>query len=565
MTDDKRGGRPPRKQLGDKKPRADKKTFGGRKPFDDKRTLTEELVELDRDLAALVARRTRLLSRAASARHAKGLALADPSQERRMRRAWDDVAGMSGLDVAPLRQIFALANGLAYNAAVKPESARRKFVMNLAVKDADLALPGPRSRTRTRMVAALAALTGADCSLYPAIINDPLIELVRALNQAGAALSWEEGRVVSAGGALDAAGKTLHAGDDPLNLFLLLALCLPQVGRTTITGGTRLKLLDLGPAAGVLAGLGVRLTSIEPHVPGAPVRLESAGMTTGACRLPGDFPPGLALAMALAGPTYPEGLRMTWDAGWSGAQALGHAVDVLASCGVDAELSETEFFVPRAALAAPKGLDPEVAFLDPELAAVLLALPRFTGGSVTLAGLWPAGDPEADAAEALLRAAGLEIVVSGEGVRSSAGSWPDELDLDATRGFFPLAVALGLASPGDARIGVAEDEDTATAEDLAGRMGRFARVKPGRVVIVGGGNTWADPMRPFPCPSAQWSLALALASTTARGVTLANPGVLSETWPGFWGLFADNFKPKDKEPAHDDGAKKGRRIRIPRD
>ncbi|BBD08779.1 hypothetical protein [Desulfovibrio ferrophilus] len=538
----------------------------GNKPFNksQNRSLTDELVDLDLDLAYMIAKRTQLLGRAAAARKAKGRPLADANQERRMRRSWDEVASRHGLDIRPLRQIFTLANGLAYAGAVKPESASRKFIMNPEVKDLALEMAGPRNRTITRLLTVLAVLSGSSIELAPVVVNDPLVELVKAFNQAGASLSWEEALVKSTGAKASLPGKTIHAGDDPLNLYLLLALGLPQVGRTTITGGTPLKVLDLSVVGRVFAGLGARLTSIEPHLTGAPVRLESGGMTHGSFKVPEGFPPLCALAMALAGPTYPEGLRFNWDKGWEGAGLMNLAVKVLADCGVTATLGKNEFSVEAGSYKIPAKPDRSVLPLDAELCATLLALPRFTGGSVTLSGHWPDDCPDAPVVEGMLRNAGLELKVSESGITVTAGSWPDKLDFDASRGLFPLAVAMGIAAPGDARIAISEDEDTSTAEEIAGRIGRFARVKPGRVVIVAGrepSNRWADPMTPFPSPSPQWSLALALASMTAPGVTLANPGGLSETWPGFWGLFAENFNPKDKEP-EDDGKKKGRRIRV---
>lgn len=532
-----------------------------KKPFD--KSLTEELVDLDRDLAYLIAKRTRLLGRAATARKAKGLPLADANQERRMRRAWDEVAANQGLELRPLRQIFTLANGLAYQGVVKPESASRKFVMNPEVQDLALEQPGPRDRTLTRLILAASVLAGTEAVLAPVVVNDPLVELVKALNQGGASLSWEDGMVKNTGGKASLPGKTIHAGDDPLNLYLLLALALPQIGRTTITGGANLKILDLSTLGHVFSGLGARLTPIEPHLTGAPVRLESAGMTHGAFKVPEGFPPLAALALALAAPTYPEGIRFNWDKGWEGAGLMNLAVRVLRDCGVTAELSETELSVPAGDYAVTAAPDRAVLPMDVELASALLALPRFVGGSVTLAGHWPADCPVTERAENVLRAAGIELAVSESGVTATAGDWPEKVDFDATGGLFHLATALGLAAPSDARIQVADDEDTATAEEIAARIGRFARVKPGRVVIVAGrepSNRWSDPMSPFSSPAPEWSLALALASMTAPGITLANPGGLSEVWPGFWGLFAENFKPKDIQ--EDDGRKKGRRIRL---
>jgi len=560
MQDRNSGNKPFDKKPYDKKG-FDKKSFD-KKPFE--KSLTEELVDLDRDLANLIARRTRLLGRAAAARKAKGMSLADANQERRMRRAWDEVAANQGLDLRPLRQIFTLANGLAYAGVVKPESASRKFVMQPAVTDLALEMAGPRNRVITRLLVAASVLAGTGIDLSPVVVNDPLIELIKALNQGGASLAWVDGAVKSAGAKASLPGKTIHAGDDPLNLYLLLALALPQVGRTTITGGANLKILDLSPVGHVFAGLGARLTPIEPHLTGAPVRLESGGMTHGAFRVPEGFDPLAALALALAAPTYPEGIRFNWDAAWEGAGLMNLAVKVLADCGVTATLTEGELAVPAGAYAVPAAPDRAVLPLDVELCASLLALPRFAGGKVTMVGHWPADCPDAPRAEALLGAAGLALTVDESGITAEAGPWPEKVDFDATGGMFTLATALGLIAPGDARIAVPEDEDTATAEEIAARIGRFARVKPGRVVIVAGrevGNRWSDPMTPFSSPSPEWSLALALASLSAPGITLANPGGLSEVWPGFWGLFAENFNPATKD-SDDDGQKKGRRIRV---
>jgi hypothetical protein len=144
------------------------------------------------------------------------------------------------------------------------------------------------------------------------------------------------------------------------------------------------------------------------------------------------------------------------------------------------------------------------------------------------------------------------------------GAWPEAVELDATApDLVPLAVALGLAAPGDARILVAEDADTATAEIVAERAGRFARVKPGRIVIVPGqGGEWADAERRMSSPSPAWTLALVLVSLHTPNIGLANPGGLAEGWPGFISLFADNFTGREKEPEPDDAKKNGRRVRL---
>lgn len=542
---------------------------GGGKPFgrrpEQRKSLTQELIDLEYDIANAIARRTELLARAAKARRDKGLPVSDANQERSLRRVWDVVAGRESLDVTALRGIYTLANGMAYSVAVRPESGRRPFVLAPLVKNVDLTVAGPRSQVRSRLLAAVAAAAGADCTLAPVVLNDPLVELVKALNQAGAEMSWENASVISRGGALSFADKTVFAGGDALNLYLLLAFALPQVGRMTFTGGTALKLHDLSAATQVFAGLGARLTGLEPNIPGLPARLESAGVTAGAFRVPDDFPAEAALALAVAGPSYPEGLRFTWGSGWQGAPMLRHAKAVLSACGVPCELTDDSFSVAPGAYAVPAEPQGEALPLDPVLSAYLLALPRVAGGQVTLSGAWPEGDPEADAALALLGAAGLKVDAGSSAVRTEAGPWPEALDFEARHeALLPLAVALGLCGSTDARIAYDDGADTGTAEAVAERVGRFARTKPGRLVLVAGKGParWGAAERPLASPSTHWTLGLSLLSVQAPGITLSNPGALSETWPGYLTLLADNFTPREKEPEKHDGKKKGRRVRL---
>jgi len=537
----------------------------GRKPGGRGQSMTEELADLEFDIANLIARRTALLGRSAKARIDKGLPLADPNQERTLRRAWDVVAGREGLEISPLRGIFTLANGLAYAHATKPEMGRKAFYFSPHAKDVDLTMAGPRSLVRTRMWAAVAAAAGADCTLAPIVLNDPLVELIKALNQAGSGLSWEGSTVRCQGGTLGFADHTVFVGSDLLNLYLLLALALPQVGRMTFTGGAALKVHDLGPVAGVLAGLGARLTALEPYSPGLPARLESGGMIHNTFHVPDALPAEAAVALALAGPTYPDGIRFTWGPDWGGAAMLGHAAAVLRACGVPCELTEGGFSVARGTLAVPAAPAGQDLPLDPLLAASLLAVPRLAGGRVALSGAWPDDDPLGPATRALLAASGLELDFSPTVAAARSGSWPEAVELDATDpALVPLAVALGLGAPGDTRILVDEQGDSATAEIVAERAGRFARVKPGRIVIVAGqgAGEWSDAERRMSSPSPSWTLALALISLRTPNIGLANPGGLSEVWPGFISLFADNFTIREKEPEPDDAKKKGRRVRL---
>lgn len=537
------------------------KKFGGRKP-QRSFSLTDELVQLDRDLAALIARRTMLLGRAAHARQSKGKPLADPQQERRLRQVWDAEAGDKGMDLKMLRQIFTIANGLAYSGSVKPEKSTRRFVMYPHLRGLDLTMPGPKCTVRSRIWTALYSMAGKSATLEGIVLNDSLIDLAKSLNKAGGAVKWDNNSIIIGEGDVSYPGKTVFMGDDVLNMYLHLAFALPQVGRMTFTGGAPLKVLDLRGVAHVFAGLGARLTPIEPHLDGVPVRMESAGLTTNSFRVPDDFPAEAALAMALAGPTFPEGIRFTWGEGWKGAGMLSLAEEILGKCGLACVLRDDEFSVPAGSYNLPGTIDDAMLPIDPELGGVLLALSRLGADRVSLSGNWPAA-PEADRVADVLTACGVSLDTTGGTITATPGEWPEKVDIPGEGSVFALATALGLAAPGDARVTTGDEADTGTAETIAERLGRFARVKPGRMVLVAGDgrNRWKEPKTPIASPSADWTLALALTACIAPGIELANPGSLSTLWPGFWSLYADNFRPKSEEPKDDD-SKKGRRVRI---
>lgn len=547
----------------DKKNEREGRRFDRRPAARDSRSITEEMVDLDRQLTSLLARRTRLLAKAAGARKRKGKALVDPGQEKRMRQVWESLVSRHGFDSTTMRQLFNLANGLAYSFAQGGEQEAKTFTMHPRRSSLDLTMPGPRALTETRMWTALAAACGANTELQPVVLNDSLVELVKGLNNAGASLAREKGVVKCGGVAPEFHGKTVFAGNDALNFFMLLAMALPEPGISMFTGGTKLKVMDMRPVMHVLSGLGARLTALEPHSNGVPVRMESGGMTTNSFRIPENFPAEAAAAIALFGPTYPDGISFTWGDEFDDKGLLARVAFVLKECGIPCRLEEDSFSVDRAKFAMPK--EPSCP-LDHVLCTTLLAAPHFGSGRVHLEGNWQES-AESKAALKLLEALGMNVSVTETGITSELGERPEELDLDMTDSpvYTPLALAAGFASHSGARILVGEDFDSTAAMELGDRLGRFVRVKPGKLVVAAAprGSHWDRENTPFVSPAPVWSLALALASYAAPGITLANPGDLAALWPEFWQLFVNGFVPQpDKKEPEDDGTKKGRRVRI---
>ena len=537
---------------------------------------TEDLLDLDHRLVDILARRSRLLAEAALARRARGKAMTDPTRERRLRAAWDRLIKDHGLDVRGVRRLLDLANALAYGLAASGDKALDRFTFRPSKGPANLETPGPRDSVAARCWTALAAQAGAAMTLEPAPINDPQVELVKALNQAGADLAWSKHGITATAGKTLAFNGTVFVGSDELNWWLLLALSLPQAGVWTVTGSSALKALDMGPAVHLLAGLGVRLHSLEPYSSGLPARVESGGMTTGRARLALDVPPLLALALALAAPSYPEGLVLEWEAAWPGAEAMALAADLLRACGAKVDAADGRLAVAPGPLRVP--VNP-VLPLDPLLCAYLLAMPVLRGGRVLLEGRWPEasgpGGAMAEAVVSMLRAAGMGIDISGGRVSAMAKGVDGVPVLDCRGRAELLPLATALAATGSSRVrltGLPDDaEGLGAMAELLERHKRLAtedeEAPDGGVLSVGPAGPDDERERgPWPAPSPVWIMAAALAALSRPGLMLANPGDMSGLWPGFWTmytrLFGGSAERAEPEEPEDDEPSKGRRIRL---
>lgn len=528
---------------------------------------TEELLDLDHRLVDILARRSRLLAEAASARRSRGKAMTDVVRERRLRAVWDRLVKDHGLDVRGVRRLLDMANALAYGLASAGDKGQDRFTFRPTRGPASLEAPGPRDSLAARCWTALAAQAAAPMTLEPALINDPQVELVKALNQAGADLAWSKSGITAMAGSKPACnGKTIFVGADEFNWWLLLALSLPMPGVWTATGSAALKALDMGPAAHLLAGLGARLHSLEPYSSGLPARVESGGLTTGRARLAADVPPLLALALALAAPSYPEGLILEWDADWPGAEAMGLAQRLLRACKAEVELADGRLAVSPGTLRLPKS--PEL-FLDPLTAAFVMAMPVLRGGRVLLDGRWPQS-PLADSAASLLRAAGMELELSGSRVSATAkgAQGTPELDCAGRSELVPLAAALAAAGSGEVRLtGLPDDAEALEAmRELLSRHERLMVGEGEALTVTVAGPEHERERGPWPAPTPAWIMAAALAALNRPGLMLANPGDMSGLWPGFWTLYTSLFgggaERDEPEEPKDDEPRKGRRIKL---
>lgn len=531
-------------------------------------------MDIDRDILKLLLRRHNVLQKLRAAKggsQGRSGAQTDAKTEQALRAAWESNASRISRDPQVTRRLFSLLQELHFLPRPEPgEEQRPAFGLAPVDRPVRLEMPGPRACRRVRLYLALAAGSGQALRMGDTLLNDPLIECVKAFNQAGARLAREEDGAVLArpGDPLPLPDKVIFVGNDALNFHLLLGHYLLRPSHAKFTGDTELKLADFSAVRRFLPLLGARLTSVIPKSDGLPVRLEASGMLPESVAVPSDLPDDAVTGLLAAAPCAPQALSFDLSAHARAELLLGEMLDIFRECGVRFEQNGRKLRVEPGLKMPP---EPPVG-MDLLLAANLLALPAFSGGSVRLTGIWPQCGPARDLVR-LLEGAGLRITSGDKAVRSerpdksaAPAHPPDTAKLPAR--FAPLALALAAlpALRGQKnRLPVLPDE--ADAEESADFLRALGIELEGKTLLPPPGPARReDP--PWTAPTPALALAFALCAFARPRLKLANPGVMTGLYPSFWALYNSLAPAKAlpdenndrKEQTHDKPTRK--RLRV---
>ncbi|WP_446425277.1 hypothetical protein [Mailhella sp.] len=489
-----------------------------------------ELLDLDNDILHLVMRRAQLVARM---RHNGRLA---PETEKTIRTAWESKAARMARDNRLSRDLFVLLQSI--EPLSREEEEQGYFNLAPSSEAVDIRIPAPSDTVIGRLWLAVAAAAGQITKVVRMPLTDAVVSGVKALNQIGGQLWWEEnGDVQSRGGKglvrnLD---KVIHIGDDAFNLWLVIALCAGMPSRLKLTGESSLRFVDLAPLRRFLPQMGVRLTNVIPSQDGLPIRLECSGMMPRELRLADDLPEDFIAAMVLASPFWETQCRLVLPE--KDPRLLGQVLGVLSSCGARVMREGREIVVERGEFSVPA--EPVVP-MDAAIAATVLMFPGFNGGQAVLEGVW--GHSKAHGlVEKMLRGAGLnvkygsgETVCSGKERETSVPAAEVMAEIIAhCPQLLPLASVIMAAAVHEGASVVlpelAEEERHLVTAFLV-RCGvdeEDGRLKVSDAVIPG---TWV-------APSAQWAMAYALCAFLRPNLHLSNPGVLTALFPPFWNMY----------------------------
>ncbi len=547
-----------------------------------RRPLREVVSNIDRDILHLLLRRHNLLARM---HNSKGFL--DPAEEKALRESWEAAVSRVSRDARLSGRFFSLMQEVEFlprPSAQRDEGegdeggqaagAERRQAFNLApaLRPVRVVMPAPLACRTTRAWLMLAAASGQALRIEPCLMNDPIVDCVKALNQLGAGLTREEcgvaARETSPAGAPD---KVLHVGDSAWNFFLLLGHYLGRPSRAKFTGETGLKLADFSAVRRFLPSLGARLVHVVPKSDGLPARLECSGILPDVVTPPADAPAELAEGILLAAPFYERPLTLDLSAHPRQRMILARVLPILRAADADISVLEGRVRVTPGPLRLPAR--PRLP-LEPELAVFLLALPLVLSGETRLDGDWPQW-PEAQAVWELLQALGLDLrrEQSGEGMgegrqggavrahaaaplkRAALTALPDGLLAALPSDWAPLPVALAACAAlrgGEASLPELPGADMNEVTSFLHAVGLERNVE-GALCKTAQDAPQQSAAQVWNAPSPVWALALALAACARdgrnQGFRLGNPGIMTGLFPAFWTLYNALPEPAVKRAA----------------
>ena len=488
------------------------------------------LMDLDNDILHLVMRRAQML-----ARLRRGGRLA-PETEKTLRTAWESKAARLARDNRLSRDLFVLLQTIEPLTRMEEEQGFYNLAPN--GEAVDIQIPAPSDTVAARCWLAVAAAAGQVTRVSRVPLTDAVVSGVKALNQIGGQLWWEEnGDVQSRGGNGLARNmdKVVHIGDDAFNLWLVVALCLGMPARLKLTGDSSLRFLDLAPLRHFLPQLGVRLTNVIPSQDGLPVRMECSGLIPRQIRLADDLPEDFVAALVLASAFWDTSCRLTLPE--HEPRLLPLVLDVLSGCGMKVEKNGRDILVERGELSVPA--EPVVP-MDASVASVVLMFPGFNGGRAVLEGVWGKSEA-ASLVEKILRGAGLNVKYGANRVecsgkeRETSAPAPEVMRdvLERCPELLPLCVVIMAAAAHEgAKVSLLElsEDDRHLVTAFLSRCG--VEEKDGVLVPVEETvpGSWV-------APSAQWAMAYALGAFLKPNLHLSNPGVMTGLFPAFWNMY----------------------------
>lgn len=508
-----------------------------RKQVYNKSNVLTNLVSLDKEIITLLAKRVHLLSKLPKT----GLS----AHEKQLRISWEKSVTMLSKDPQFIRQLFTLIQGIE----VIPEAIEQisAFCLSPKNKPVNITLPVPSCFRTTQLNIAMAVCSNAEGTLQHVLLNDPIIECIKAFNQLGASLHWEESSCIICSNPhitkkhykkptqID---TVIHIGNDTLSLYLLIFFIATCPARVKFIGKNSLKLADFSPLRKFLPMIGSRLINIIPGQDGLPIRIESSAILPSEVIVPAELPIDAVIALFIAATKWDKDICIDIKEHPNITYILDKIIPLFEQWQIPFQKIIFNKKVTAISITPNKIVFPENPMIGIYLpgTATLLALPAFVGGTVTLKTQYQQ-HTNINLLIEILTQFGLNITKTADTIcctrrqenftfsSFNIKTLPEEL--------FPLILTL-LCIPllkNETNL-LPELPDYIDESVLESYLAQLGLVRMGSKIKL------IPPIQtPWTSPSDTWGLAISLAAFLRPQIKLSNPGCVEAIYPSYWKIY----------------------------
>lgn len=411
--------------------------------------------------------------------------------------------------------------------------------------DAVVRVPGSKSIANRALV--VAALASGDSELVGVPDGDDTVAMRACLAGLGVTTEGDGDDVVvvagTAGRLRPWPGAVLHAGLAGTTSRFVTALAALAPGEVTVDGHAPLRARPMAELHVALGELGARVVPVE-QTGRLPVRVSGALATGGTVRMAGDVSSQFITALMLIGPALSGGLRIELTTPLVSVPYVQLTAAVMAAFGVDGvEVSDQHVVVPTGAYVGRRyEIEP-----DASSASYPLALAAVCGGRVTVPGLGSASLQGDRAIVDLLGRMGCDVdltadqtTVSRTVERPLVGLDADMADVSDLVPTVATVAALATTPSVIRGVGFIRAKESDRLGDLAAELRKL-----GADIEVTDDGLRIEPVPAHRLHGARLDthhdhrLAMAFAVTGAviDDVEVAQPDVVSKSWPDFWAAY----------------------------
>lgn len=417
--------------------------------------------------------------------------------------------------------------------------------------DATVVVPGSKSITNRALVCA--ALASGTSVISGALLSDDTEAMVSCLDQLGVLCEVDPGarsgpsdlrrpRVVVHGhGAVGGEGVVLDARLSGTTARFIAPVCVLGRSTTVLDGDAPLRGRPMADLWLALSQLGAEVVplGVDGHLP---VELSGAqgGIMGGSVVVKGDVSSQFLSGLLLSAPLMPEGLRVTLDGLLVSRPYVDMTIEVMRAFGAEVQTHATDGHLEGIEV-APRGYEAREFAVEPDAssASYFFALAAVTGGRVRVEGLGSNSSQGDLGFTTVLASMGAEVhrvaeytEVQGTGLLT--GVDVDMVDISDTAPTLGAIAPLATSPTTVTGIGFARGKETDRIAAVVAELNRLGiaaaetsdgfAVPPGRV-SPGVVHTYDDH---------RMAMSFAVLGLVSGGVSVADPGCVAKTFPGFW-------------------------------